>query len=201
MRRVSIASIVEGDGEVEAVPVLLRRLVQEIDPTLYVLHFPEPIRISRAKIVKEGELERYLTLAAGKISPKGAILILLDADENCPATLAPQLLQRALAARSDLPISVVLAKQEYEAWFLAAAESLRNQQGLSTTLEPPPDPEGIRGAKEWLRKHMEGSRTYRETVDQKALTYLFDLQTARQAPSFDKMYREIQRLLDELDRP
>ena len=43
-----------------------------------------------------------------------------------------------------------------------------------------------------------GSRTYSETQDQPALTALFDIEQARQANSFDKCYRDIVRLLDEV---
>jgi hypothetical protein len=200
MREANIACIVEGHGEVEAVPILVRRIVQALDSTI-LLRFPtNPIRIPRDKFVKTGELERAVELAALKNRAPGAILILLDADDDCPKELAPQLLLRARNARSDMPIRVVLAKREFEAWFLAAAESLRGQQGLSSTLEPPPDPEAIQGAKEWLRKHMEANRTYSETVDQPALTRCFDMEAARQAPSFDKLYRDVEWLLQEIGR-
>ena len=45
---------------------------------------------------------------------------------------------------------------------------------------------------------MENNESYSETTDQPALTALFDLEQARQVDSFDKCYREIVRLLDEL---
>lgn len=95
-----------------------------------------------------------------------------------------------------MEISLVLANREYEAWFLAAAESLGGHCGLPSDLTSPSNPEGIRGAKEWLRRHMPRVRKYSETVDQPALTSVFDMQMARQrADSFDKCYREIVRLL------
>ena len=92
----------------------------------------------------------------------------------------------------------MLAKHEFEAWFLAAAESLRGQRGLVDDIHAPNDPEAIRGAKEWLSQRMEDHRTYRETQDQPALAARFDIEQARQADSFDKCYRDIARLLDEL---
>ena len=198
MRRVSISCIVEGHGESEAVPILIRHIVTALNPTLLLHVPPMPIRVSRSKIVKAQELETAIDAAARKNKGPGAILLLLDADEDCPAILAPQLLQRARAARSDMPIAVVLAQKEYEAWFLAAAHSLRGRQGLSATLEPPPDPEAVQGAKEWLSKRMEGSRIYKETVDQPALTRAFDLNAARQCASFRKLCRDIERLVSEL---
>ncbi len=90
---------------------------------------------------------------------------------------------------------MVLAKKEYEAWFIAAAESLRGQCGLPEDLAGVPNPEDIRGAKEWLSRCMPRNRRYAETTDQATLTRVFDMQAARRADSFDKCYREIVRLL------
>ena len=128
---------------------------------------------------------------------RGGILVLIDCDRDggCPAREGPALTRRACRARADMEISVVLAKKEYEAWFLAAAESLRGRCGLPEDLVGDPNPEDIRGAKEWLSKHMSGNRRYSETTDQATLTGVFDLQAARRADSFDKCYREIVRLL------
>ena len=201
MNEISIACIVEGHGDVAAIPILLHRIVREIDSSLR-LYVPAPaIRVPRSSIVKPGEVERAVELAALKTNASGGILILVDADEDCPATLGPALLTRAKTARSDRPIAVVLAKQEYEAWFLAAAASLRGQQGLFETLEPPADPEGISGAKGWLRERMAPNRKYSETIDQPALTALFDLDAARQASSFDKLCRDVSFLVEQLRLP
>ncbi|MBN1607808.1 MAG: DUF4276 family protein [Polyangiaceae bacterium] len=88
----------------------------------------------------------------------------------------------------------MLAHREYEAWFLASAASLTGECGLSQELEPPPDPESIRDAKGWLRHHMtEGS--YREVVHQPNLTAKMDLEQARRAGSFEKLWREVTRML------
>ena len=73
----NIICIVEGHGEVEALPLLLRR----IDETLATPVYPNilrSIRISASKFVKAGELERAVELAARKTGSGGAILILLD---------------------------------------------------------------------------------------------------------------------------
>ncbi len=196
---VQIGCIVEGHGEVAAVPILIRRIAESLYPELGI-GMPHPIRVSRAKVIKPGELERAVKLAARNIRGQGAIFILIDSDEDCPARTGPVLLCRASEVRSDLPIAVVLAKHEFEAWFLAAAESLQGQRGLRNDFQPPNDPEAIRGAKEWLRQGLERGETYRETLDQPALTAHFDLDQARRADSFDKCYRDIVRLLDELQK-
>jgi hypothetical protein len=192
-----LTCIVEGHGEVEAVPLMIRRIAHAIDPGLAV-KVVQSFRVPRSKLLKPGELERSVELAARRAAG-GAVLILLDCDDDCPAALGPELLARAKRSRPGLAVSVVLAKREFEAWFLAAAESLRGHRGLREDLESPADPEGIRGAKEWLTARMAGSRRYVETLDQSALAACFDLITARRAASFDKLYRDVFRLLRELE--
>jgi len=194
-----LACIVEGDGDVEAVPVAIRKIAQEIDPGLALkIH---PLRVPRTKLVKPDELERSVELAARRAGRSGAILIVLDSDDDCPATLGPELLARARKVRSDLPISVVLAKREFEAWFLASARSLRGLRGLSPDLESPPDPESIRGTKEWLTARMTTGRPYTETLDQSALAASLDLRQARTAPSFDKFFRDVVAIIEGLAGP
>ena len=193
---VQISCIVEGHGEKAAVPILIRRIASNCYPELGVV-IPQPIRAPRSRVIREGELEQLVELAAQKVKDQGAIFILLDSDDDCPAQIGPEFLCRALEARNDLPIAVVLAKCEFEAWFLAAAESLRGYKGLKNDLEPPDNPEEIRDAKGWLKQRRD-SRKYRETLDQPGLTDRFDLTQACQADSFDKCYRDIARLLDEL---
>ena len=196
---VKVGCIVEGHGDVVAVPLLIRRIAAELHPDL-VIETPRPIRVQRNQVVQMDKFERRVELAAQRIGGQGAIFIILDADNACPAQLGPELLNRASQVCSDLPIAVVLAKYEFEAWFLASAESLRGQRGLRDNIQPPNDPETIREAKEWLTHRMQGNRTYSETHDQPALTACFNIEHARQANSFDKCYREISRLLDELQK-
>lgn len=188
-----IVPIVEGHGEVEAVPILLRRIAAAALPRAAV-DVRSPIRMDRSKIVKAEELERAVDLAARKAGAAGRILILLDADDDCPARLATELLQRARAARSDRAIRVVLAKAEYEAWFLAAVDSIAGRHGIEA-VPPPPEPESIRGAKEWLTRRMPAGRPYRPTLHQADLTRMFDMGAARSAPSFDKLWRDVTALL------
>ena len=190
---IRIVAIVEGDGEVKAVPVLLRRIGAAVAP-LAALDVARPIRVSRGRFLKESGLEGYVSLAASRAGPDGRILVLLDANGDCPAELGAALLRRARAARPDLLIEVVLAKCEYESWFIAAADSLRGTRGISNAANVPPDPESIRGAKEWLRARMSGP--YSPTADQAALTARFDMTAARRrAPSFDKMWRAVNVLM------
>ena len=193
---VKIGCIVEGHGEVEAVPILIRRVAACHYPELTTV-IPTSIRIPRNKVFTVGELERAVGLAVQNIKQQGAIFIILDSDDDCPAQLGPSLLHRISRIFRNMPIAVVLARYEFEAWFLAAAASLRGKRGLRRDIDPPNDPEAIRGAKEWLRDRMQSGKTYRSKRDQPALAALFDIEQARQAASFDKCYRDIVRLLEE----
>jgi hypothetical protein len=188
-----IVTVVEGHGEVEAVPILIRRIAEMVQPTI-LPDVSRPIRVPRHRLLKQRELERTVELAARQAGSDGRILILLDADEDCPAQLAPIILARATRARSDRRICVVLPKAEYEAWFLAAADSIAGHRGIRPGATAPEDPEGIRDAKAWLTRRMIAGRSYRETLDQPALSGVFDLVAARRAPSFDKLWRDMESL-------
>jgi hypothetical protein len=186
-----VGLIVEGHGEEPSVPILLRRVLLQLEPTLHPNILP-PYRVSRGKLVKQEEFERAIEFMARKVGNDGRVLVLLDADDDLPCILGPRLLEWARKCRPDRDTSVVVAKPEYEAWFLVAAASLRGQRGLPADLEPPPVPEGVRDAKGWLNHRMPDG--YRETLDQPALTNKFDLGVARRADSFDKFFREVGRL-------
>lgn len=194
-----VACIVEGHGETDAVPILVRRIAQIVVPSELVDVRP-CLRVPRYRLVKEREVERAVELAARKTGGAGAILILVDSEDACPATLGPSLLHRARQQRGNIPMATVLAKREFESWFLAAAASLRGKRGLTEMLEPPPNPEDVRDAKGWLRARMSPGKKYQEVLDQPALTASFDMAAARSANSFDKCYRDVARMLHELSR-
>ena len=191
----TIASIVEGDGEVRALPKLLHRIAAELGaPNLLT---PTPMRIPRGKITIVGGIERVVAAEALRVSAKGGVLVLLDADDDCPAEFGPFLLARAQAVRPDKRVSVVLANREFEAWFLAAAPSLAGQFGFPADFVRPRNSETPRDCKGLLTKARPKGQPYKETVDQAPLASAFDLKMAREhSDSFDKFYREVSRLLE-----
>lgn len=185
--------MVEGHAEVAAAPHLVRRIGEALSEPI-VPATPAPVRIPKSKLLRPGELERAVRLAALNAGGCGVVMVLLDSDDDCPATLGPELYARAVtAAGADVPVAVVLAKCEFETWFIAAVESLRGIRGLPNDVQRPAVPEDIRGAKEWLGRLMADS--YAPTLDQVALADEMDLDAARTADSFDKFWRETERLL------
>lgn len=183
-----IVPVVEGHGEEGAVRILIQRVVHLLDPQAYV-QVERPIRQPRTALLRSGELERVVQLAASRVRGDGGVLVLIDSDDDCPAEFGPALAARAQAARPDVPVGVVLAHREYEAWFLAAASSLAGQRGLPADLQDHPQPETKRGAKEWLGQRM--PRGYSEPLDQPSFTRSFDLTLALRTRSFRKCVKEI----------
>ena len=192
-----VAPIVEGHGEVRALPRLLRRIAGEASLAT-PLQINEPIRVRSGSFFNDNQYQgNYVALAAAKVRQAGGgiVLILLDCEDDCPAQLGPQLLQRAQAVTKDVDVIVALAFREYETWFMAAVESLRGVQGLNLQASSPADPEATRDAKGWLGRLM--PHGYDPVADQLPFTNRFDLATARREPSFDRLYRKIANVLAE----
>lgn len=180
----ALVPIVEGHAETESIPILLRRMGIDV---------ARPFRVKRNKVVQEGEVERAVIQAVRDRPNPTAVLVLLDADDDRPAEVAPTLLERCARA-TDLPVSVVLAVRELEAWFLGGIESLRGQRGIHGQAAYADDPEAPRGAKERLEKLMPG-RSYIDVDDQAARIALLDVEAARlRCASLDKLLRDLERL-------
>lgn len=199
MNTLHIACVVEGKGEELAIRELLQRIALRFAPGRVHVEVSRPLRFSRDKLVRqEDELIRAVELASFKLRQvalpdQGLLLVLLDADDDCPAEIGPRLLASAGGRLPSVDIEVSLAMREFEAWFLAAAPSLAGQRGLPEGLARPDQPESIRGAKEWLRKKMPRGHTYSPTIDQPAFVRIFDLDEAvSHAPSFARFVGKIE---------
>ncbi|NWF94518.1 MAG: DUF4276 family protein [Candidatus Thorarchaeota archaeon] len=200
---ISIVPVVEGDGEVEAVPLLLRRFLERMNR--------EDIIVARAlnahgrsNITKPGGFERLVEYAQRKDGAAG-ILVLIDADSDCPKELVTGLCIRAKQSHLVCPLVLIAAKPEYEAWFLASIETIRGRTlagtpGLDSETSFEGDPERIRGAKEILGQHMGVGRTYKETLHQAPMTEYLDLNLAIQrSRSFRRLGNTLKQLLQFMD--
>lgn len=189
----AVAAIVEGHAEVESVPLLLRRIFAQLGAS--DIQVARPFRVKRNRVVKPGELERAISQTIRDRSAVGGIMVLIDSDDDCPAQLGPQLVDRAKKV-TRLPVAVVLANREFECWFLGSKESLRGINGILEDATVPLNPENIRGAKEHLTRNMARGRRYLEVDDQATFAEKFDLNAARRwCPSFDKFFRGAEGLL------
>lgn len=152
------------------------------------------MRVPRSKLTRTGELERAAVLVRRLYTPAARMLVVLDADDDCPARFAPELHGRLRRAADDAGAAVVLPTRELEAWFLAGVESLRGRRGVRDDAEAPADVESFRDAKGRLARMM--ARPYSEVTDPPAFAALLDFDLARRrSPSFDKFLRDVERLL------
>jgi hypothetical protein len=189
---IRIVAIVEGRGEEKSAPLLLSKILQSMN--VYTVQ-PDykPVWQHRQKIVKEGQLEKAIELALRTRRNVGAVLILLDADDDCPAFLGPELLRRAQDA-TNLPVAVVLAKKEFEAWFLGCLESFRGFMGIPADVRAPTNPETL-GAKGRIEGFCQGVK-YLSSVHQVEFVSRMDLSVCRKnCDSFDKLWRDVEALV------
>jgi hypothetical protein len=189
----TLGLIVEGHGEEQAAPTLIRHIARAFG--FHASIRCEVRRVPKSRLVQPGELERAIEALTRQIGRSQSVLVLLDADDDCPKDLAGSLEARCRANHADVTVSIVIAKKEYEAWFLAAARSLAGQRGLLDHLDPPNDPESIQGAKEWLTARMPSDQSYSPTRHQSAYSDFLDLSEARTTRSFRKLEKELARLL------
>jgi hypothetical protein len=186
-----IVCIVEGDGEVQAAPVLVRRIADALGQHLQKVHGVRGIRSSLAT----DKLAKQVGIALAN-SADARLLLLFDADDDAACKLGPDCLARMRRLAPHRQSGAVLAVKEFENWFIAGVKGLWGRRGIPAGLQPPANVESIRGAKEWLSRNMDSGFTYRPTRDQAAFAALFDMQEARRlAPSFDKCWREVKGLL------
>ena len=199
-RRVSdfaLSCVVEGHGDREALPVLLRRLLPVIRPG-FAFHLTPPFRLPRASLVNPGQLNRIVAVAAERALPRGGVLVLFDADDDCPAEVGPYLRAVAQQARPDVPVELVLANREYEGWLLHGVKGLVQHRLMPASIERlGGDAEQVRDAKGMLSSLMVNA-SYRPTLHQAAFTQLFDIGAAQQASrSFRQLVSAITRLVGE----
>jgi hypothetical protein len=198
MTQYCIIPVVEGHGEVIAVPMLLRRIWQELLAPPGTLEVLKPLREKRMRMTRDENFGRFVELALAKLKSRddcgeSLVLVLLDRDPapEPPCAIAPKLIGIAARRAPHARISIVIANVEYETWFVAAADSLRAYLTVEeeTAVD---DPEAERKGKAWVAKRFRGTR-YSETQDQPRLTAAMDLRMCRsKSPSFDKLCREIE---------
>jgi hypothetical protein len=185
MHQIAVAPIVEGHGEMPAVPTLIRRISLELHGT-YTEVAPS-FRLDSAKMRKPEDLAKAIRLQAARVPGRGGVLIIRDGDDSdvtCPVELAFSMAPPP--GLVPVPVEVVIARHEYEAWFLAAAESLRSHPSVHDDAKAPEDPEGKRDAKGMLRDIM--NESYKETLHQAKFSALMDLDLAAQrSRSFRRM--------------
>jgi len=194
----SILPLVEGHSEVEAVPLLLRRLLASLDA--FHIEIARPFRVKRTRIQRPGELERAVIQGVRSRANVRGVLVILDQDDD-EAGLLEQVLEGRGRNTTHLPLRVIAAERELEAWFLGCKEALRGVRGIRSDARAPAEPESIRGTKERLSRNMEGRR-YVEVDDQPAFAEHMDFElAAERCRSFRRLTQAVEQLVRRIHSP
>ncbi len=180
---IHVAAVVEGYGDVAAVPQLLAMTGSLVGDQIICKN---PIRAGEWKRLRaEGALERYLTLAASRQCDQ--ILVILDLDDGCCAEEYNLAVERIAAWDNGrgLAVGVVFLVREYETLFLACADDI--EPSMEGGIQ---NPENFRDAKGQMRGIL--GRRYKETQDQLDLTRrLAPGKLVSRSRPFRKLVREI----------
>jgi hypothetical protein len=211
-----IAPIVEGQTEqMGGLERLLQRVWVELLGHSERLQIVAPYRGNRdalvhpkGEVLAEATIKAFLKLKAktqNVVGVRSLVLILLDAERDCPATLAPRLLETARnVLPSETPVACVLARRMFENWIVGGASTLAGVNELPNPLPTRENFEELVGAK-WLDDQLRGqnrTRKYKKLEDAEPFIRKMDLGECRQnCPSFDKLCRELETRLPPLTRP
>lgn len=156
----------------------------------------------RSNLTKSDGIERFFRYAAGS---HDAVLIVVDADKDCPVELARDLADRVRVLAPAVPTAVVAAKSAFEAWLLADLESIAGQLIQGRVLIPasarrPEDPDEVRNAKSALSALTAKGTTYKETTDQPALASMIDIELVRErSRSFRRLLGAVSGIADAVE--
>lgn len=188
--------IVEGHGEIPAVPILIRNIL-----TAHDIHDVQPLPAWR-----HGEypsvVNKFDNIFLHAIKENAPILWIMDFDSkdyDCPVKEANALLNKAEALRPGWPIKIAFLVKEYETLFLIDEAATRKVfPDIPSQTSFPENPENIRGAKGWLSKARPSpGSAYKETVHQAKITAHLNLNLLR-ARSAD--FAHLERAVIELAR-
>lgn len=187
-----IVPLVEGPGDVDAVPGLVYRILHKNE--CWTWHVARPKKVRGLSALKK-RLSDFMTYAQRDVNG-GGILILLDLDDGCPKIEASKLAKQVREFNLTCPVAVVFAHREYETWFLASLNSLIESGFLPQGLLYIGDIEAKRDVKAWLTQQMPSGRAYKETIHQKIFTSSIDLNAAYQnSRSFRRLCGAVEELV------
>jgi len=186
-----VAPIVEGHGEMQAVRELVRRIGLELLEGTFI-EVAQPFRLDSGKMRNPDELAKAIRFQSQRVPSRGGVLVLRDGDDKdvfCPVALASSMKPGPEAG--PVPVEVVIAWREYEAWLLAAVDSLHAHAAVRDDARAPANPEASRGAKGRLEGLM--LESYKETLHQAKFSALIDLKMAKDnSRSFCRMVHAVE---------
>ena len=194
--------IVEGKGDVVAVPLLLRKVLHEKLKNFSFQIISQPIRAGAIPALRApGKLEYYLNLACMRKRRKecDCIIVILDCDDDCPRDVAKEFITRALpyAQGFSCPIAFGFIKREFESLFLNSIDSIVKKMSPVRRMDldkikTSPDLEEVRDAKSLFYKSLQLDN-YKEAKEQAGFVDKLDLAVLH---ARSRSYRHVETLID-----
>ncbi|NOJ91999.1 DUF4276 family protein [Corallococcus coralloides] len=184
-----LVCIVEGKGEVEAIPNLCSRILNSLSAHDWFVD-KAPIRRPRSQLVDArtpgpqrpchaAGLTKALAMASAR--KPSAVLVICDSDDDCPVSWSKSVPR---TTQSGEPVAAVMPVREFEGWFLWRFDP----HTLSRTRAA--DPEKVRDAKGRLATLIPG---YGPTTHQLEMTRSVDITCIRErSRSFRKLVETLE---------
>ena len=211
MKPVQLVLLVEGEGDRQAAPVLIKRLLRERDAQDTLVVAPHPIAVGDLSGLRKSNYQEWRRLIEISLRNRRmeACLLLLDGDEPpvtgkpfCARESALELIgiAKERGAGHRFSLAVVFACMEFESWLIAGIGSLTGKDLIDKAVVIPSNfklPVNIetapRDAKKYLHRMLSG---YRPTRHQAMLTEMVDLNTIREQNM--RSFRRLENALDEM---
>ncbi len=186
---------VEGKGDANAVPLLLKKLLYE--DRVYDWQVAPPVEVGELPRLRK-RLDNYAkaTRIRMGLGQCHGLLVLLDLDDStaCPVSEARVLAAELAGHQLPYPVAVVFARREYEEWVVASLPSIApNTSLLPNDAQRDYPPEEKRDVKGWLTGRMPSK--YRETIHQAEFTRHLDPVLAAECRSFRRLQNALSELL------
>ena len=195
MRR--LVTLVEGPGDMAAVPVLLHKLLRH--NSVFDWQPGDSMRVGgliplRKRLSSFAETLR-IKMHSGLCH---GVLVLLDLEDGCPRDEAWALATEFASFGLPYPVCVVFAHREYEEWLVASLPTIAPQtQLLADGLTRNYPIEGKRGVKEWLTSNMPRGSIYKETTHQEEFTRSLDISLAQECRSFRRLVKAFDEVINQ----
>lgn len=184
-----IGSVVEGHGEVQALPILIRRIAADLG--IFNCDIRTPHRIGRDHMTGP-KVARAVRVQQAAVGADGLVIVLYDSDDDVPESAVAST-RAQLAPESDR-VLVFTAVREFEAWFLAGIDSLRGAGSVADDASFDGDPEAPRDAAGRLEELM--TESYKKTLHQARFTGRLDFHhAAKRSPSLLKFVEGVSEAL------
>lgn len=190
-----LIALVEGPGDMTAVPVLLRKLFQQNN--IFNWMPGDPMRVGELSALKK-RLRNFAEALRIKMNEGKChgVLVLLDMEDGCPRDEAWALAAEFATFGLPCPVAVVFAHREYEEWLVASLPTIAPHVAcFPDTLARDYPIEGKRGVKEWLTRQMPAGTIYKETTDQASFTAHLNTDLALECRSFQRLTKAIDEII------